>query len=147
MLPRGNQLIDTLARTNNMWTVRRLSGPNHQVVRVVPLTMLGPSDSISQFQPAGADRVAVISNYNLYIIDLATPASLSLAIAQFDAITVLLQFDSIGGSTYRLETISNVSPNTWTLFQDNIAGTGSTIEIPLTIQPQRNQFFRVVRQP
>jgi hypothetical protein len=154
MLARGSAVLDTLSRSNGLWTVRRLSGPDHRIVRALPLTMLAPSDGIFQFTPAGPDRVAILAGtdpvnfpgYRLYIVNLGAPSELTLSISQQDPTTLTLHFDSANGASYRLETKSDLLASNWTIVQDNIPGTGSAIEMPISFQPQRSAFFRVSRQ-
>jgi hypothetical protein len=154
MLARGNSVLDTLARSNGLWTVRRLSGPDHHVVRALPLIMLEPSDGIFQFTPAGPDRVALLAGADpvnfpgskLYIVNLGAPSELTLSISDQDPATLTLQFDSANGATYRIETKSDLLASNWTIVQDNIPGTGSAIEMPISFVPQRTAFFRVFRQ-
>jgi hypothetical protein len=146
MLARGNQILDTLSRSNGIWTLRRLAGADHHLVRSLPLTMLGPSDGISLFKPAGADRVAMTSGSTLYIIDLAAPSQLSLTASLKDPATLTVRFDSTLGAIYRIETASTLGASTWTMLQDNIVGTGGIIETPIPLQPQQKAFVRAVRQ-
>ena len=116
--------------------------------------MLAPSDGIFQFTPAGPDRVSIVAgsdpvNYpgsRLYIVNLAAPSELTLSISRQDPTTLTLHFDSANGATYRIETKSDLLTSNWTIVQDNIPGTSSAIEIPLSFQPQRTTFFRVSRQ-
>jgi hypothetical protein len=147
MLARGNQVVDTLSRSNGIWTLRRLAGADHHVVRSVPLNVIGPSDGIALFKPAGSDRVAITSGSTLYIVNLGAPSQLSVEVSLRDPATVLLRVDSTADAVYRIETESTPGASNWTTVEDNIGGTGGIIERSIPIQAQQNAFFRAVRLP
>jgi hypothetical protein len=122
VISRDNQVIDVLARTNNTWTVQRLSGSDRHLVRSVAMTKLSPSAGILQFKPAGPDRVAIAYSNALYIVYLGTSSQLSVGVSLRDPATVALRIDSTFGTVYRIETASTLGASTWTTVQDNITG-------------------------
>lgn len=61
---------------------------------------------------------------------------------------VLLSFSSVAGKTYRLERSDSLLDGSWTPAQENIPGTGGTIQLTDpggSLQPKR--FYRIVVQP
>jgi hypothetical protein len=146
VVPRGGQVIDVVARTNNTWTVQRLAGSDRHLVRSVAVTQLSSSAGISRVRSAGPDRVAIASGGTLYIVNLGAPNQLSVAVSLKDSATATLRIDSALGAVYRIEAASVLGESTWTTVQDNIAGTGAAIEVPVPIQTQQNAFFRAVRE-
>jgi autotransporter-associated beta strand protein len=70
---------------------------------------------------------------------------LKIAQMQKNSSDMLLTFPSISGKTYRIERSDTLQANSWTTVQDNIAGTGNTINITdVSGAGQPRRFYRVV---
>ncbi len=90
----------------------------------------------------GLNSVSASETYALVFNFTAnTPLTASISPSGSNAV---IQFPSIAGHTYRVERSPDLSANSWTTFSDNIAGTGSSIQVVDTDAlnlPQ--QFYRV----
>ncbi|GEM_PF-343972 len=91
-----------------------------------------------------------ISNYQEFIsgTDPNDRASL-LKIDQVKAsgADIVLSFPTVTGKTYRVERSDNLQNNSWTVVQDNIAGTGQTVNVTDSAGAQHaTRFYRLVVQ-
>jgi len=98
----------------------------------------GPNDD-----PDG-DGLTNLEEFRAGTNPLDASSGLRLVATRQDAFTVLLDFPTIGGKSYRLESTDDLSGNPWTMIADNVIGTGAHIQ--LTDVPgvgQRARFYRL----
>ena len=57
---------------------------------------------------------------------------------------MLVSFSTVAGKMYRMECSATLQTGSWTTVQDNIAGTGSVVQIPdVNGAAQPRRFYRV----
>jgi uncharacterized repeat protein (TIGR01451 family) len=98
----------------------------------------GPNDD-----PDG-DGLTNLEEFRAGTNPLDASSGLRLVATRQDAFTVLLDFPTIGGKSYRLERTDDLSGNSWTIIADNVVGTGAHMQ--LTDAPgvgQRARFYRL----
>jgi hypothetical protein len=77
--------------------------------------------------------------YDAVVIDVRYPIDLMRS-----GNDVLVRFSSAAGQMYRVECSPDVNANTWSTLADNIAGTGSLLQVPHSgAMTLGRQFYRV----
>jgi hypothetical protein len=72
-------------------------------------------------------------------------SALKIAQVQTSGSNLVVSFPSVSGKTYRVERSDTLQSGSWATVQDNIAGTGGTIQITDTgAAAQSKRFYRVV---
>jgi hypothetical protein len=90
-----------------------------------------------------ADDTVHTVAYDAVIIDVRYPVDLVRS-----GNDVMVRFPSTSGQKYRVECTADLAANSWTTLADNIAGTGSLLQIPHTgVVPLGSRFYRVVFLP
>jgi fibronectin type 3 domain-containing protein len=91
------------------------------------------------------DGLTNVLEYNAGTDPKSAASVLRVTLITVSGNNLLVNFPSVSGKTYRLERSSTLLSNSWTIVQDNIAGTGGILQITDTgAATQSKRFYRIV---